>query len=705
MTLEETIYNKTINSTYFQMKQKRLIVLSVILSAAFSLTAQYSTYFYSKILNDKSYDYIVGESSGELTLRHITDMAGFEMPDRNFDKMFESYYILDKLKEYGLADVKMNLYPARNKAWSAEVGTLWEVSPFLRKIADYREIPTVLAGGSKDADLTAELIFVGNATDKELEGLELTGKIAVGNAFIGQILRKVEDKGAVGAISYYSPRPLIDPIQIPNSGIGTAKTFGFCISPRDGYALRDRLLRNEKIEVKVQIKSKETSFEYQSPSCMIKGSDPNAGNIIYSAHLFEGYGKLGANDNMSGSAVILEVARTLNKLIEEGKIERPRHNLYFLWGDEFGGTIPWANSEKEIIDNARFNINLDMVGLALGEGKSYFCFHRTTMANSHYSNDIAENLFDYMGTTNMQSILTGNFPKPVVAPSGSMDPFYYNLTYHYGASDHEVFNDWGIQVPGIMMITWPDNQYHTSADRPDKLDATQLKRATVLAATIAYTAATADEPTAIRIATTVEANSARRFSAIYNKQLNELANTPKEELIEAYKTAVFDIQATGISERMTVASTQELFSNSVLLKKQIEASSASIAKQELAIIESITNYTTSLMGKKPSITLTAEEKQAAKLYYRTTALPREIGYGVIGGYGGKHGLNDQQRELVRKLRIKSPAEAARLTLSGKISVLDIKKMVDAQYKGISNLSDFMTFMEELEKAGMIEKVK
>jgi len=34
----------------------------------------------------------------------------------------------------------------------------------------------------------------------------------------------------------------------------------------------------------------------------------------------------------------------------------------------------------------------------------------------------------------------------IVAPTGADEPFYYSIETHYGASDHEVFNDWGVQV-------------------------------------------------------------------------------------------------------------------------------------------------------------------------------------------------------------------------------------------------------------------
>jgi len=77
----------------------------------------------------------------------------------------------------------------------------------------------------------------------------------------------------------------------------------------------------------------------------------------------------GANDNKSGSAAILEVARVLNKLIAEGRIPRPKRTIRFLWAPEFSGTIPWIKANREIIERTLCDINMDMVGEWLSKNK------------------------------------------------------------------------------------------------------------------------------------------------------------------------------------------------------------------------------------------------------------------------------------------------------------------------------------------------
>ena len=246
------------------------------------------------------------------------------------------WQVLDRMKEYGLAEAGIVQFPG-GKTWDGIKGELWEVSPQRQKIASYQDLRAMLATGSNSADVIAELVWVGEGTEKDFEGLDVTGKIVVSSASAGRVHNiACVQKGAFGIISFNSPRPLVDPLSIPFSGLrsrGEAQAkFAFYLPPRDGHILRDRLKRGEKITVHAQVESKMLDYTLQDPVCVILGTDPNADEIIFSAHLFEGYAKQGANDNISGSAVILEIARTLQKLINEGRIPRPKRNIRFFVG-------------------------------------------------------------------------------------------------------------------------------------------------------------------------------------------------------------------------------------------------------------------------------------------------------------------------------------------------------------------------------------
>ena len=70
----------------------------------------------------------------------------------------------------------------------------------------------------------------------------------------------------------------------------------------------------------------------------------------------------GANDNASGCATILEVARTLSKLIANGKIARPSRSIRFVWPCEVECTMALFQSEPQMRARFKAVIHMDMVG-------------------------------------------------------------------------------------------------------------------------------------------------------------------------------------------------------------------------------------------------------------------------------------------------------------------------------------------------------
>jgi hypothetical protein len=570
-------------------------------------------------------------------------------------------------------------------------------------------LAAILGEGSKSAHVTAELAWVGRGTQTEINAVDLKGKIAVTEASAGRVHDLAVKAGAVGIITYYSPRPLVDPIQIPNSGIRRGENATFCINltPRDGYALRDRLLRGEKITVKADIETTTEETNIEVPTCVIKGADANAEEIILCAHLYEGYVKLGANDNISGSAALIEVARTLNELIESGQLPRPKRSIRFIWMPEFEGSIPWAIKHKDILNRTLCNINLDMVGLWLSKSESMYCLHRTTMGNPHYLNDVAESYYHYLSATNKSFVATGmgrpDALKPVHSVTGSRDPFYYSINAHYGYSDHEVFNDWGVQVPGVIMITWPDNYYHTSGDRPEICDPTQLHRAIVLAAVSAYTIAEAGEEGAVKIASEVAANSSKRMAIKMRHDLSLLNAATAENFAQLYRTARFNQDAMMKNELATLATVQELAPASAALKSYITTLQEGVKAAWTAngkSIDAAMKVKASVLSVAPvkAIVLTAEEKAASKVFPRSTAKVKEAGYGVLRTVSADL---MQKYGFAKRGAVTYGAEIAKLTVGGTNSILDIKKMLDAQFPDPDSLETVTKYLEMLKEAGLV----
>ncbi|TFH33875.1 MAG: DUF4910 domain-containing protein, partial [Bacteroidia bacterium] len=547
------------------MTRKVLIILAVFFYFSLSSNAQNSNY--RSLLPEKIMDELIGEASGETALQHIIEMGAYNHnrpADEYSGDFFETRYVTEILSGYNLKGVKVNHYPG-GEYWDGIRGEIWETSPGLTKLADYGDLTAMLAQGSQNCDVTAPLVWVGEGTPAEMEGKDISGKIVFTSGSPRSVHNNAVKLGALGVVSYNSPRPLKVNLAIPLSSISGGETgkgtFAFMMPPREGELVRDRLIRGEKIIVHAVVEAQTLEYDMEVPTCYIEGTDPAAGEVILSAHLFEGYVKQGANDNISGSAAIMEVARMLQTLIDEKRIERPARSIRFIWVPEFSGTVPWVSENREIIDRTLCNINLDMVGLNLAESGSFLTLQRTTYGNPHYINDVMQNYFEYVGITNREGLAVsgrGGFTKRIVAPSGTDDPFYFQVDDHYGSSDHEVFNDPAVGVPGIMMITWPDLYYHTSQDRADKCDPTELKRVCVIAAAGAYTVASADKNMAMIIANEVVANGSARIGSQIARATDLLARQGGADFNNMYNLGRAYITAATLNEKATLKSVSEL---------------------------------------------------------------------------------------------------------------------------------------------------
>jgi hypothetical protein len=396
----------------------------------------------------------------------------------------------------------------------------------------------------------------------------------------------------------------------------------------------------------------------------------------------------------------------LNSMINEKRIERPKRTIRFIWVPEFSGTGPWVNENKELMKKTLCNINLDMVGLNLKESQSFFCLHRTTYGNPHYLNDVMENYYHFTGLGNRAGLAVSGragFVRRIVAMTGTDDPFYYAIDDHYGSSDHEVFNDWGVQVPGIMMITWPDFFYHTSQDLADKCDPTQLKRVCFIGAAAAYTIAGADEAMAAKIAGEVAGNASVRIGKQLTRAIDELGNASEQNFADIYRKTRGYIEAAVINEKATLASTSELVPGSGSFSQYIEEMMESVDAAGAAALTAFDSYTSYSAGKsgmaKPQIKLTALETRASKIIPRATPLVTENGY---RGYAAI--LTKLDPKVREKYPVKSAAldtqELGRLC-NGKNSALDIKKLLDSQKRWEAELQDVINYIFILREAGLV----
>jgi hypothetical protein len=193
------------------------------------------------------------------------------------------------------------------------------------------------------------------------------------------------------------------------------------------------------------------------------------------AHLFEP----GPLDNASGSALVLECARTLKALVDSGRIEHPKRSIRFMLGMECYGLIDYAFAHQDRLPHMVAGLNLDTVGFDYEISQAPVVLYRTHDSCASYTNALLGRILDTL--------------------LGEKERLVRWKEDRYIGSDG-ILSDPMIGVPTPSLIQYPARIWHNSAETVDKCDPRILGRMGVVAATYLYFIANAGSPEACWLA-------------------------------------------------------------------------------------------------------------------------------------------------------------------------------------------------------------
>jgi hypothetical protein len=671
---------------------------------------------------------IINEASGERAQQAVLEMVPYpRVRDRaEYSATFRETDTMVRLaREYGYSQVTVESFPTQQRSWHASEAELWMVEPELRKLYDIHDVAISAMSGSETGDVTAEVVDVGSgARVEDYAGKDVAGKIVLGSAGGGVLQRfGVFERGAVGVLSYTSLRADSYPDQILSGSIaanapqGKTPGFGWAVAPRVAREISARLARGEKVKLRSMVKSEYFPGELETVMAMIPGDGSSRQAVIISAHLYEGYIKQGANDDASGCAATLEIGRTLIRLIQQGRLPRPKRDIYFLWVPEISGTNAWLNKHTEIKQRIIADLNFDMEGIGLARSGAMWLLMRTPDTFPTYLNDVGASVLEFIASLNRERVRYRHhgyrFTLPVVAPNGSMDPFYAGVEKHYGASDHVTYMQHGI--PALMFNTWPDMWYHTSQDTPDKLDPTQFKRAAVVGAASAYILAAADDAMAARVASESLARGTERMGTAQRKGLAYLADAPDAaSLPAAYRDARATASHQAGVEKGVLQSVHALFSNPEEAKTRLAPIVSMVDQRAVALqaeVRSIFEMRAAQLGLPATEPAIPDlEKQAARLLVESTA-PAAAGPGGAVGFAAQQAalaqLSPEDRRALQAALAKIPTHMGaemNILLRQKKTVLEIRDFLTGEFEPLP-LSDVLDYLRALEKVGRVKLVE
>ena len=245
------------------------------------------------------------------------------------------------------------------------------------------------------------------------------------------------------------------------------------------------------------------------------GSEYPSQEIIIMGHL--DHYKPGANDNASGSAGMVEMARNILGLVRRGEILPPKRTIRFLWLPEIHGAAAYLTEHSGLKDKGIAGMNLDMIGENYYLCESSFHLIQSPYSVPGYINNVLVNLIGWLDDQAFYS------------PRGTRLRFNFRLAPFWGGSDHIMFNDSAFSIP-TPMLGHADVFHHTNLDTPDKCDPTEMKRIISLSLAATILIANAGDAEALRIAREVYSRAFLRMTERTRESLrllHQYAEEPK----------------------------------------------------------------------------------------------------------------------------------------------------------------------------------
>ena len=466
------------------------------------------------LLTQAETEAIAAELSGAQAKRSVVSLSQHHRMRGSEGYRAAAEHIRARLSEYGLKEVGIISLPADGKifygtqrsrpAWNASFAELWEQKQEggrwsdSERVASWSDQPITLAQDSLSGRAEAELVDVGSgASAADYAGKEVRGKLVLVSGQPEAAAKlAVTERGAAGIVSWAQNQRSAwwgeDESLIRWGHLSTWEdpTFAFMVSPARARAWQARLARGETVRLRADVKAGRRPGAYLIPTAVIPGKDRSK-EIVFSCHL--DHPSPGANDNASGCSGILEVARTLNRLVAEKRLPQPGRTIRFVWPCEIECTIALLNARPEYAKRTLATIHLDMIGGNTEVTKGNLKVEGSPPSLPSFVSDVGFAVARWVDGQATGYADTGAAAFPLLDPEGTKQPLRARVGGFSEGSDHQVWAEGSWRIPVIYLADWPDIYIHTNKDVPGNLDSTKMKRAMFIAAASAWVLANLEQ--------------------------------------------------------------------------------------------------------------------------------------------------------------------------------------------------------------------
>jgi hypothetical protein len=481
----------------------KLLAAALLMLAAAPVAAQE----FAPLLSAAETQALAQEVSGAAAKRTVVALSQHHRMRGSKGYAAAAELIEKRLREYGLSEVQTIRVPAdgmifygtqrSRPAWNASFAELWEQRQEggrwidAARIASFADQPISLAQDSVSGRAETELVDVGaGASAADYQGKDVRGKLVLTSAQPEAVAKlAVTERGAAGIVSWAQNQRSAwwgeDESLIRWGHLSTWEdpTFAFMITPAQARAWQARLAKGEAVRLRARVEAGRSPGAYLIPTAVIPGKDRSK-EIVFSCHL--DHPSPGANDNASGCSGILEVARSLSRLIADKKLPRPERTIRFIWPCEIECTIALLNARPEFATRTLATIHLDMIGGNTEVTKGTLKVEGSPPSLPSFVSDVGFAIARWVDAQSLAYADRGTAAFPLLEAEGTKLPLRAQIGGFSEGSDHQVWAEGSWRIPVIYLADWPDIYIHTQKDVPGNIDATKLRRAIFIAAASAW---------------------------------------------------------------------------------------------------------------------------------------------------------------------------------------------------------------------------
>jgi len=652
---------------------------------------------------------IRAEYSGPAAKEYVAQLSRFHRMQASPGFRQAAEWCRAELEQAGVK-VEVLSFPAEEKTWwwSAQSFQEWDCTSATlhliepqdeaQKLCDYRECKLSLIQHSAAFNGEAEVVVLEDGEkQEEYEGLDVAGKIVLTRGDLERVRQlAVEERGAVGILfdGMRSFPPVREWGDLADERQYTSfwwtpqakRCFGFVLTPRQGQKLRQLAREGKQVRVRAQVEARLYDGSLEVVSGLIPGDSDE--EVLLVAHLC--HPQPSANDNASGAGALLEAARTLQALIEGGKLPRPLRSIRFLWVPEMTGTYAYLSSHEDRIPHMVAGLNLDMVGQNQALCGSSFLIEFPPQALASFVGPLLARLREEFFDEGKAWGGTGGYAL-----------FRHAIIPFSGGSDHYILSDPTVGVPAPMLIQWPDRFYHTTADTLEKVDPHMLHVVGSLAAAYAYWLAAAGEAEV----TWLGHEMAARFRAELGREAQERAEqilTASEEDKTVQAARQWPARAQYLLERHQAGlnTLLRLWPEAGPLIEELGRQAQSAVEEESARLRELMQGRIEERPEETGVELSeSERKAAAMVVQRRYRGPLQVRPHL-------HKLSPEDREALWRLQqehkefVRAPLTLALYWCDGKRTLLEVADLVE-QECGQRDVEALVGYFELLEKMELI----